>query len=150
MKQEQLAAYADMLTLPHPEPRTRPRMPLANRAAQFAPFDALTGYGALIAEIARETEEEAELDESRREQLDLCLSRLLQAGAAGPEVEITWFIPDARKNGGAYRTIQGQVRGYSSQSACLLLTDGTAIPVNRIRTIDAGAGWDPDLSAALF
>lgn len=136
MKQEKLEAYADMLALPHPEPRSRQRMPLANRAAQFAPFDALTGYGALITETARETEEEAELDESQREQLDQCLSRLLRAGTAGPEVTITWFVPDDRKNGGAYQTIRGQVRGYAASSERLLLADGTAIPVNRIRSID--------------
>lgn len=145
MKQEQLAAYADMLTLPHPEPRTRPRMPLANRAAQFAPFDALTGYGTLILETARETETEAELDESRKEQLDLLLTQLLAAGEAGPEVRITWFVPDAWKSGGAYRTDRGRIAGWYPREKKLLLEDGTAIPVSRIRSMDAGDGWPLEL-----
>ena len=96
--------YSDIINLPHPESRTHPRMPRSDRAAQFAPFAALTGYDDAVAEAGRLTSSKIELDENELERLDRALAYLTEHQAAHPAVTVTYFVPDDKKSGGAYFT----------------------------------------------
>ena len=128
--------YRDMLSLPHPVSQRHPRMSMDSRAAQFAPFAALQGYEAAVAETARHTETQTELSEDRIQDLDLRL-RLLQARIAEhPEVRVTWFVPDARKAGGAYVSARGRVRRLDPVSRLLVLSSGEQIPIPAISELD--------------
>lgn len=105
--------YADIIDLPHWNPKkSHPRMTLYNRAAQFAPFAALTGYDEMIYEEARMTDRQIELAESQEDLLNQQLNAINADIASGikPEVTITYFIPDPRKAGGKYSTITAQVK----------------------------------------
>ena len=107
-------------------------MPRRNRAAQFAPFSALAGYGEAIRETARYTEPRRELDPQRQQELDAQLRRLLALGSRGPRVAVVYFQPDAKKEGGAYRTAVGRLRGVLPDQGLLVLEDGTAIPLTAL------------------
>ena len=100
--------YDDILFLEHPEPKTCLRMPAADRAAQFAPFAALTGYDASIREAARITDRKIELDEEERAVLDEKLQILMEEDP--PEVEVMYFVSDATKEGGSYHVAKGKVK----------------------------------------
>ena len=93
--------YDDIIHLPHPTSSKHPRMPIADRAAIFSPFAALAGHSAAIAETARLTNQKAELDEDARAELDRRQAVLLEQIGQQPEVTVTWFQPDERKDGGA-------------------------------------------------
>lgn len=97
--------YAGIMNLPHHVSPTRPQMPISDRAAQFSPFAALTGYAGVIRETARLTDRKIELDETMLTALNERYQLLLSVLDAEPEVEITYFVPDERKSGGAYRTV---------------------------------------------
>ena len=129
--------YDDILHLPHPTSKRHPRMPIADRAAQFSPFAALTGHGTAIEETARVTDRRIELDEDAKEQLDQMLQLLLERMDEQPEVTVTWFSPDEKKAGGQYHTATGKLKRIDTQASRLILTDGTQIPLEdllRIRT----------------
>ena len=121
--------YDDIIALPHPEPRTHPRMSLHDRAAQFSPFAALTGHSAAIAETGRLTDSRITLDESEMARVDAALQRLRELLPQAPAVSITYFVPDERKTGGSYQTITGVVRRIDTVNSVLLLTDQRAIPI---------------------
>ena len=121
--------YDDIIALPHPEPRTHPRMSLHGRAAQFSPFAALTGHSAAIAETGRLTDSRITLDESEMTRVDAALQRLRELLPQGPTVSITYFVPDERKAGGSYQTVTGTVRRIDTVNSALLLTDQRAIPI---------------------
>lgn len=128
--------YEDILHLPHHVSETRPRMSNYDRAAQFSPFAALTGYGAAISETARQTDRRIELDEDRIQVINAAL-RLLQAHIKEqPEAAITYFRPDDRKQGGAYHTVTGHVRQINAVEGTVVLTDNMVIPVTDIFQID--------------
>lgn len=122
--------YDDIIGLPHPTSERHPRMPIANRAAQFSPFAALTGYEDAVKETARLTDARAELTEEEKSALDAKL-RLL-AGPANGEVSLTCFQPDGRKAGGAYFTVTSAVKKIDSFAREVVLTDGRRIPVDDI------------------
>ena len=121
--------YDDIITLPHPEPRTHPRMSLHDRAAQFSPFAALTGHSAAIAETGRLTASRITLDESEIARVDAALQRLRELLPQAPAVSITYFVPDERKAGGSYQTVTGTARRIDTANGVLLLTDQRAIPI---------------------
>ena len=127
--------YEDIIDLPHPVSDRHARMPNRDRAAQFSPFAALTGFDAEISEAARLTDAMTELTESRQEELNAVLQRLLETAATHPEISVTWFLPDARKSGGAYLTTLGHLKRIDEMAHSLLLTDGTAIPITSILNI---------------
>ena len=127
--------YDDIIALPHPEPRTHPRMSLHDRAAQFSPFAALTGHSAAIAETGRLTDSRITLDESEMARVDAALQRLRELLPQAPAVSITYFVPDERKTGGSYQTITGVVRRIDTVNSVLLLTDQRAIPIPDIFNI---------------
>ena len=110
--------YDDILGLPRHVSAKHPPMPRRNRAAQFAPFSALAGYGDAIRETARHTEPRRELDPQRQQELDAQLRRLLALGS--------------KKDGGAYRTAMGRVRGVLADRGLLVLEDGTTIPLEQV------------------
>ena len=102
--------YEDIIGLPHHVSQRHPHMPVSDRAAQFAPFAALTGYGDVIKETARQTEERPELSEDERAALDYKLHAVLSIPGQKPEIKITYFVPDPRKSGGAFRKAAGRIR----------------------------------------
>ncbi len=128
--------YDDIIDLPHPVSKTHPPMPLLNRAAQFAPFAALTGYGEAVEETARLTEDEVYLDESEIEALNQTLIQLEAALPQHPEVQLTYFRPDPAKKGGAYCTIHGTVKKIDRYKKSLLMESGEEIPMGRLMQIE--------------
>lgn len=128
--------YDDILHLPHPVSKNQPQMSLRDRAAQFMPFMALTGYKDAVSEAERLTEEWMELDESEREILDRKLQLLMEHREEHPEVVITYFQPDGRKDGGAYQTVVGRLRKLDVDGRSVLLDNGECIPFGYIVQMD--------------
>lgn len=128
--------YDDIINLPHPTSARHPRMPMADRAAQFSPFAALVGHGAAIEETARLTDQKVELTEEGKALLDEKLRLLLETGGEGV---FTYFLPDERKDGGAYITTTGKVKKIDPLEGRVILKDGTAIPIEDIWEIEAQA-----------
>lgn len=124
--------YDDIIDLPHPVSQRHPQMPLADRAAQFSPFAALTGLDAALQETARLTDQRITLDEYEQAELDKTLQALREAVPQHPAVEITYFQPDARKAGGQYVTSVGHVKRIAEYEQQLILTEGTSIPLAEI------------------
>lgn len=124
--------YDDIIDLPHPVSQRHPQMPLADRAAQFSPFAALTGLDAALQETARLTDQRITLDEYEQAELDKTLQALREAAPQHPAVEITYFQPDARKAGGQYVASVGHVKRIAEYEQQLILTEGTSIPLAEI------------------
>ena len=124
--------YDDILDLPHPTSKKHPRMSMAARAAQFAPFAALTGYGDAIKETARLTDQQLALDENEKARLNEKLQLLRQHLPERPLVTITFFVPDTKKAGGSYQTITGSVKKLQEYERRLIMTNGTIIPIDAI------------------
>lgn len=129
--------YDDILHLPHHVSATRPQMPVADRAAQFSPFAALTGHDAAIKETARLTNQRIALDEDCKAALTLKLNLLKEMLADGPPVEVTYFCPDDRKDGGAYVTVAGLLKKIDDYTRLIVLADGTAIPIEETVAIES-------------
>ncbi|MBR2990749.1 MAG: hypothetical protein IKF51_04715 [Solobacterium sp.] len=129
--------YQDMLDLPHHVSKTRKRMSGAERAAQFAPFSALTGYEELIAETGRLTDGKKELGETQREILDQRI-RILQEAGEGTAVAVTVFVPDEYKEGGRYEIRTGILKKIEETERCIRFMDGTRIRFEDIYGIEAG------------
>ena len=127
--------YADIMALEHHQSAHRPHMSRLDRAAQFSPFAALTGYDAIIAENGRYTDSMAILDENVIDALNEKLLKL--QGMTFPEVKITYFRPDEKKAGGAYVQVQGRLKKTDSFSGCLVMEDKSLIPIDRIFDIEA-------------
>ena len=130
--------YDDIINLPHPTSQRHPRMPVRDRAAIFSPFAALSGHGAAIAETARLTERRIELDEDTRAELDRRQAILLEHMDEQPEVTVTWFQPDEKKDGGAYLTTTGRLRKLRELERILVLADGTEIPLEDVVALESG------------
>lgn len=129
--------YDDIINLPHHVSATRPRMSMIDRAAQFSPFAALTGYDAAIKETGRLTDERIELTEDSRAILDRKQQLLVDNLADHPEVAVTYFVPDGRKAGGAYITVTGRVKKVDDYQRLLLLSDDTKIPLDEILDMES-------------
>lgn len=129
--------YDDIIHLPHHVSETRARMPLIDRAAQFSPFAALTGYDTAVQETARLTDHELELDETQKELISAQLYLLQEQLDSDPEISVVYFVPDEKKAGGAYRTASGKIKKIDDYEQILLLRDGTAIPFARIYQIQS-------------
>ena len=130
--------YADIIDRAHPVSAKHPPMSRLNRAAQFAPFAALTGYDDLIRESERETDACTELDESRIEALNRRLVWLLRQ-ADPPEASFTFFVPDGKKAGGAYETVSGRLLRYDPLSRSVTLSSGETLFIDDIREIACDA-----------
>lgn len=128
--------YDDMLFLPHPRSLTRRPMTRIGRAAQFAPFAALSGYDDAVHETARLTERRLEPDEEQLTLMDERLHALLEIIRDQPEITLTCFEPDSRKSGGAYLTVTGKIRRVDEVNRQIILTDRTVIAMDSICEID--------------
>lgn len=128
--------YDDIINLPHHVSEKRPHMPYVDRAAQFAPFAALSGHGAALVETARLTDQRIELEEDDRATLDRKHQALLERIGERPEVAVTWFVPDERKEGGQYITTVGQLRRVDEVRRVMVLVDRTEIPLDDIFDIE--------------
>ena len=128
--------YEDIINLPHHVSPTRPQMPMSDRAAQFAPFAALTGYDAAIKETGRLTDEKIELDEEALTALDMKYQLLMDALDDEPEVTITYFQPDERKAGGKYVSAVGAVIKVDDFERLITMQDGTKIPMDDVLSIE--------------
>lgn len=114
-------------------------MSIRDRAAQFAPFAALTGYDAVIEETARVTDAKDEENEESTAQLNRKLMLLSDRIDEHPYVEITYFIPDERKSGGRYDTVYGYLKMIDANESCVIFMDKRKIPFDKIRSLDSTA-----------
>lgn len=130
--------YDDIINLPHHVSETRPRMSALDRAAQFSPFAALTGYEDAVKETARLTSERVELDELEKEALDYRLQTLSELGDASP-VTLTYFVPDKKKAGGRYETAAGYIKKIDKYEGVIVLTDGKRISVSDLYGVESDA-----------
>ena len=128
--------YEDIINLPHHVSSKRPQMSMLDRAAQFSPFAALTGYDDAIHETGRLTDEKIELDEEALTALDMKYQILMDAFDDAPEVTITFFQPDKRKAGGKYLTATGAVKKIDDFERRITMQDGTKIPMDDVLSID--------------
>ena len=128
--------YADIIHLSRPISTRHLPMPGSDRAAQFAPFAALTGYDGVIAETARLTERETVLDVGAEAELDEKLRYIRDHLSERPQICVTYFRPDSRKSGGAYLTVSGRVKKLDTYANLLVFTDNTPICIDRICHIE--------------
>ena len=128
--------YDEIMGLPHHVSKTRPQMPMSDRAAQFAPFAALTGYDAAIKETGRLTDERIELDVEALSALDMKYQLLMEALDEAPEVTITYFWPDERKAGGKYVSAVGAVKKIDDFERRITMQDGAKIPMDDVLSIE--------------
>lgn len=137
MKEEQTSfSYEELLHLPHPVSKKHPQMSRYDRAAQFSPFAALTGHEAAVQEAARVTEEKVELDEGEKERLNEILYALLEKYQGHPDVSITYFCPDDRKSGGAYRMVKGKIRKIDENKKIMYLENQIQIRMDQVMKIE--------------
>lgn len=127
--------YADIINHEHHVSKKRPQMSRLNRAAQFSPFAALTGYEDLVEEAARSTNQRHELDDDEKVLLNQQLISLLDCNKP-VETTITYFLPDAKKQGGAYVAITGHITHYDEFTGAIVVNKETIIPIDDILEID--------------
>ena len=125
----------ELLEMEWPVSARHAPMRRCDRAAQFAPFAALSGFDETVQEAGRLTQAQIELAENEREALNDALVRLAARLPEQPEVRLTYFQPDAKKSGGTYRTILTRVRRLDANAQVLVLTDGTRIPFDALLSI---------------
>lgn len=128
--------YDDIIDLPHHVSATRPQMSMMDRAAQFSPFAALTGYDAAIKETARLTDQKIDLDDYEKEEINDKIQLITEHLGEDFEVVITYFQPDSRKAGGAYVDAVGIVKKIDEYDRVIILQDGKNIPIDDILDID--------------
>ena len=128
--------YSDILHVPRPEPKYHKRMPLADRAAQFSPFAALTGFYGVIEETGRTTDKKMALDEREKERINRQLNYLNNQINSHPRVKITYFLPDKTKDGGKYVVTSGRIRKINEYENCIILQNGVKINFDDIRDIE--------------
>ncbi len=119
--------YDDIINLPHHVSDSRPHMPLLDRAAQFSPFAALTGYDEAVTETARLTDTMLELDETQKEVISNQLRSLQERIREKPIVTITYFVPDTKKSGGAYLTTTGRLKRIDEIKQEIVFSDGMTV-----------------------
>ncbi len=129
--------YEDIINLPHHVSTKRPQMSMLDRAAQFSPFAALTGYDAAIKETGRLTDEKIEMDEASLNMLNMKFQLLVEALGDEHEVSFTYFKPDERKAGGAYVTATGIVKKVDDYERLITMKDGTKIPMDDVYSIES-------------
>ena len=131
-----MSEYDDIIHLPHHVSKTHPQMSMGDRAAQFSPFAALTGYDAAIAETARLTDQRVELDEYERQALNEKLQVISEHLKEHPKVMITYFLPDDQKDGGEYVIVTGNIKKLDDYEHRIVLMDGSRILMEDVTMID--------------
>ena len=128
----QTGKYDDIINLPHFNSEKRAKMSLYDRAAQFSPFAALTGYDAAVMEAARITERRIELSEDSRLELDMVQHMLSGIIDTEPSVTVTYFLPDSRKEGGEYRTVHSRLIRIDDNAGTLILASGETVFISTV------------------
>lgn len=124
--------YDDIIDLPHHVSVSHPQMPCSERAAQFSPFAALTGYEGAIEETARLTDDQKDLSENVRDSLDQVLAGIMSRPDPNTEVKITYFVPDAKKDGGKYVTELVRIRRIDTDTREIVTMDRRRIGIDMI------------------
>ncbi len=124
--------YDDIISIPRPDLKRHSRMPISDRAAQFKPFAALTGYASVIEEAARVTDQEIILDESEKAEIDMKLRSIRDNIQRHPEITLVYFLPDAKKSGGSIQTVSGIVSAVDIRENNLILDSGSKISFDSI------------------
>lgn len=124
--------YDDIIRLSHHVSATHPQMPVADRAAQFSPFAALTGHDAAVKETARLTDRRIELDEDQKSILNEKLRVIADGIKECPEIAVTYFVPDEKKKGGSYNEIAGFVKKIDLYKRCVVMEEGLILPIDEI------------------
>lgn len=132
--------YDDIINLPHHRSSRHPQMSMDIRAAQFAPFAALTGHEAALQETARLTDERIDLDEDEKEVLNQQIQLIREHLGEAYPVRITCFQPDSRKAGGVYVNMTGIVKKIDEYGRRLILTDESIIPIDDILSLNIPEG----------
>jgi len=128
--------YDDIINLPHHVSPTRPRMSMIDRAAQFSPFSALTGHDSAVKETARLTDQRTDLSEDMKNEINDRLLFIAERKKEKTEIEITYFKPDEKKDGGAYITAFGSVKKINEYERVIIMNDGPKIQIDDIISID--------------
>ena len=128
--------YGDIIHLPHHVSSVHPHMPVSDRAAQFAPFAALTGYGDVIKETARQTDEGPDLSEDEKQELNYRIQLACALPGEKPEIVLTYFVQDEKKSGGAYHTARGKIRRIDPDAGQIILEDGLRIRLDCVVDIE--------------
>lgn len=131
--------YDDIIDLPHHQSATRKRMSMIERAAQFNAFRALTGYGDAVRETARLTEKRMELDEYAKAEINAKLIYMQEHMDEGKEFTVTYFVPDDRKDGGAYVVVTDIVKKIQKFERIIVMENGVEIPIEEIYSIESEA-----------
>lgn len=124
--------YDDIINLPHHVSKNHRQMPMEMRAAQFAPFAALTGYDAVINETARLTDQQVELEDYDNERLNRKYAELIENISEHPVITVSYFKPDKRKGGGAYVSKTGHIKKVDTYEQLMIMEDDTSIPLAAI------------------
>ncbi len=128
--------YDDIIDMPHHVSKTHPQMSRRDRAAQFSPFAALTGYEDAVEEAGRLTNRRHVPDEDKTARLDRIMGEILENLSVHPFIYVTYFIPDIRKSGGRYAEYSGRIRTFDEYNKILIFEDGTKIAVCDIYDLD--------------
>ena len=128
--------YDDIINMEHPTSLKHPKMSRIDRAAQFSPFAALSGYEDAVEETARVTDEKRTLTDDEIDSINKKLNVILEHLRESPRVRIRYFVPDKRKDGGEYVTVTGTVKRIDEFESVILMSDGTLIPLADIRDIE--------------
>jgi len=134
---ESIMKYADIIKEPHHRSSRHPHMSKADRAAQFSPFKALTGFEDAAQETARLTEERPDLQEDDIARLDRQLAFLQEHLAEKPLLEITFFAPDLLKSGGSIRRMTGNLRRVDAYNRELVMSDGTTVNMDQVLSMES-------------
>jgi hypothetical protein len=129
--------YDDIINLPHHVSKTHPHMSLADRAAQFSPFAALTGYEEAIKEAGRIVDEKIELSEEEKEEINRKLNYLNEHKKENIQITVTYFLMDMKKSGGSYRQITSNLKRLDEIEKTILLADNTILRIDDIRKIQS-------------
>ncbi len=129
--------YDDIIDLPHHRSEKHPRMSAIDRAAQFSPFAALTGYEDAVEETARLTDVRLELSEDEKTRINHKLQMIVDKIDERPEITVIYFVPDQKKEGGAYITVSGTVKRVDDFERNIIFFDKTVIPIEQIRDISS-------------
>lgn len=129
--------YDDIIDLPHHTSPNRRRMSDVDRAAQFSPFAALSGYDMDVLEAARVTDRRLSLTEDMKENLDRKQQILSDMMDEHPEITVTYFVADGKKAGGAYQTVSGKLKQIDEYRQVLVMSDGKTIPIADVIKIDS-------------
>lgn len=121
--------YADIINLKRPVSNHN-HLSIESRASQFSPFAALTGYDSEVKETARITDKRIEIDDGLREMLNVKLNYLNDHIRENPNISITYFVKDSKKDGGKYLTKQGTIKRIDTVNEIIKFNDNMVIPMN--------------------